>query len=256
MQLKVLKKAPYTGAFFAFWLSLTAFAGAPHIAAVRHVIDGDSLQLVSRQQVRLIGVNTPEMHGADDQPEPFAIQARDMTKRLVGNQPVRLIPGADKYDHYHRLLAYVETEDGRDIPEQLLAEGLGFLVAIPPNLARLNRYQAAQERARLAGRGIWGISAYSPIPADRFTRHDPTRGFKQVSGRITGYNRSRRYYYFKLSPNFEIKVPREYWIYFDMNPDALVGKSVVVRGWITQGKYRLQMRVPHPAMMEIESPHQ
>ena len=253
MQLNGLQKAPLVGAFFALWLSATALAGAPRVAEVRHVIDGDSLQLISRQQVRLIGVNTPEMHGADDRPEPFALQARDMTKRLIGRLPVRLFPGADKYDHYHRLLAYVETGDGRDIPEQLLTEGLGFLVVIPPNLARLNRYQAAQERARSAGRGIWGLAAYAPIPADRFTHKDPTRGFKQVSGRISGYNRSRRYYYFKLSSNFEIKVPREYWVYFDMRPDTLVGKSVVVRGWITQGKYRLQMRVPHPAMMDIGS---
>jgi len=241
------------GAFFVFCLSLTAFAAQPQVAEVRRVIDGDSLQLVSRQQVRLIGVNTPELHGADDRPEPYALQARDMTRRLVGKQPVRLFPGAQKYDHYHRLLAYTETADGRDIPEQLLTEGLGFLVAIPPNLARLNRYQAAQERARSAGRGVWGLAEYAPIPAEKFKHNDPTRGFKQVSGKILSYNRSRRNYYFKLSPNFEIKVPREYWLYFDMNADALVGKSVVVRGWITQGKYRLQMRVPHPAMMDIGS---
>jgi endonuclease YncB( thermonuclease family) len=252
MQLNGLKKAPYVGAFFALWLSATALAATPQVAQVHRVIDGDSLQLASRQQVRLIGVNTPEMHGADDRPEPFALQARDMTRRLIGKQPVRLVPGADKFDHYHRLLAYVETEDGRDIPEQLLAEGLGFLVAIPPNLARLNRYQEAQERARSARRGIWGEPAYAPIPADKFTRNDPTRGFKQVSGRVLAFNQSSRNYYFKLSRNFEIKVPRAYWIYFDMNPQALVGRSVVVRGWITRGKYRLQMRVPHPAMMDIE----
>lgn len=250
-----LQKAPFLGAFFALWLSAT-FAATPQVVQVRHVIDGDSLQLMSRQQVRLIGVNTPEMHGANDRPQPFALQARDMTRRLIGKQPVRLFPGADKYDHYHRLLAYVETEDGRDIPEQLLAEGLGFLVAIPPNLARLNRYQEAQERARSVGRGIWGEAAYAPIPADKFTRNDPTRGFNQVSGQVIAFNQSSRYYYFKLSRNFEIKVPRAYWIYFGMKPGALVGKSVIVRGWITPGKYRLQMRVPHPAMMDIEPQNQ
>ena len=251
MQMNVSKKAPLMGAFFALCLSITAL-GAPQVAEVRHVIDGDSLQLVSRQQVRLIGVNTPEMHGADDQPEPYAVQARQMTQRLIAHQPVRLIAGADKYDRYHRLLAYVETEDGRDIPEQLLTEGLGFLVAIPPNLARLNRYQAAQERARAARRGVWSVAAYAPIPADQFTRHDPTRGFKQVHGKIITFNRSSHNYYFKLSPNFEIKIPREYWIYFGTKPEALLGRSVVVRGWITPGKYRLQMRVPHPAMMDID----
>jgi len=250
MQLNGLQKAPLAGAFFALWLSATAF-GAAQVAEVRHVIDGDSLQLVSRQQVRLIGVNTPEMHGADDQPEPYAIQAREMTQRLIAHQPVRLVPGTDKYDRYHRLLAYVETEDGRDIPEQLLTEGLGFLVAIPPNLARLNRYQLAQERARAAGRGVWHVAAYAPIPAEQFTRHDPTRGFKQVRGKIIAFNQSSKNYYFKLSHNFEIKVPRAYWVYFDMKPEALLGRTVVVRGWITPGKYRLQMRVPHPAMMDI-----
>jgi len=251
MQLNGLKKAPWTGAFFALWLSATAF-GAVQVAEVRHVIDGDSLQLASRQQVRLIGVNTPEMHGADDQPEPYAIQAWEMTRRLIANQPVRLVPGIDKYDRYHRLLAYVETEDGRDIPEQLLTEGMGFLVAIPPNLARLNRYQAAQERARAAGRGVWRDAAYAPIPAEQFTRHDPKRGFKQVRGKIIAFNQSSKNYYFKLSSNFEIKVPLAYWIYFGMKPEALMGRTVVVRGWITPGKYRLQMRVPHPAMMDIE----
>jgi len=251
MQLNGLKKAPWMGAFFALWLSATAF-GAAQVAEVRHVIDGDSLQLVNMQQVRLIGVNTPEMHGADDHPEPYAVQAQQLTRNLIANQPVRLVPGADKYDRYHRLLAYVETEDGRDIPEQLLTEGLGFLVAIPPNLARLNRYQVAQKRAREAGRGVWGTPAYAPIPANQFTRHDPTRGFKQVSGKIFAFNRSSKNYYFKLSRNFEIKVPRANWIYFDAKPEALLGRSVVVRGWITPGKYRLQMRVPHPAMMDID----
>jgi len=253
MRMNGLIKAPFAGAFFVFWLSAVALGAAPQVAQVKRVIDGDSLQLVNRQQVRLIGVNTPEMHGADDKPEPFALRARSMTRQLIGTRPVRLFPGAEKYDHYHRLLAYVETDDGRDIPEQLLAEGLGFLVAIPPNLARLNRYQEAQERARSARRGIWGLTAYAPVPANKFTRNDPTRGFKQVRGKVSGYNRSRRNYYFKLSSNFEIKVPREYWIYFDMRPEALLGKSVVVRGWITRGKYRLQMRVPHPAMMDIGS---
>jgi len=252
MRLKGLQKALLASAFFVFWLSLNALA-ATQVAHVRYVIDGDSLQLANKLQVRLIGVNTPEMHGADDQPEPFAIQARDMTRRLINSQPVRLTPGTDKYDRYHRLLAYVETGDGRDIPEQLLTEGMGFLVAIPPNLARLNRYEEAQERARAAGRGVWGVAAYAPIPAKDFSRHDSRHGFKQVRGQVNSFNSSRKYYYFKLSRNFEFKVPRAYWIYFGMKPEALVGKSVVVRGWVTPGKYRMQMRVPHPAMMEIES---
>lgn len=252
MQLNGLQKAPLAGAFFALWLCAGALADTPRLAEVHRVIDGDSLQLVSRQQVRLIGVNTPEMVGADQRPEPLALQARAMTKRLIGNRPVRLTTGVEKYDRHHRLLAYVDTADGRDIPEQLLTEGMGFLVAIPPNVARLDRYQLAQQRARAAGRGVWGQAALAPIPAGGFTRGDRTRGFKQVSGIVMAMNRSGNNYYFRLSKNFEFKVPRANWVYFDMAPESMVGRSVIVRGWVTRGKYRLQMRVPHPAMMDIE----
>jgi len=248
------KKAPLAGAFFIAWVAWTgaaAWADTASKVEIRYVIDGDSLQLKSGQQVRLIGVNTPEMHGADDQPEPLAITARDTLVRLIDERPIRMIPGQEKRDRHRRLLAYVETADGRDVQERLLTEGLGFLVAIPPNTDRLTRYQAAQQNARAAGRGVWNVPAFAPLAAEQIGKNDPLRGFKQVRGTVSRYNASKRYYYFRMSSGFEFKVPRINWLYFDGQPRDMVGKTLVVRGWVTRGKYRLQMRVGHPAMMDM-----
>jgi len=256
MHWRVSKRALLAGAFFIAWAGWSApatRADATGLVEVAYVIDGDSLQLKSGQQVRLIGVNTPEMHGADDQPEPLAINARDTLIRLIDKRPVRLIPGNEKRDRHLRLLAYVETADGRDVQERLLTEGLGFLVAIPPNTDRLTRYQAAQQRARAARRGVWDVPAFAPLAAEQIGKHDPLRGFKQVHGTVNRYNASKSYYYFRLSPGFEFKVPRINWLYFDGSPKGMVGKTVTVRGWVTRGKYRLQMRVGHPSMMDMDT---
>lgn len=254
MRLNGLHKAPLAGAFFITWLLLTVSgvsADPVKKVEVRQVVDGDSLVLANGQQVRLIGINTPEMSGADDRPEPLAKQARDTLEYLIGSQPVRLVPGEEKRDRHRRLLAHVETVDGRDVQERLLTEGLAFLVAIPPNIARLNRYSNAQDIARRARRGVWRDPAFQPIAASDLPATDPLGRFKQVRGTVIKYNASKRYYYFRMSGGFEFKVPRDYWVYFDGQPGGLVGKEMTVRGWVTKGKYRLQMRVSHPAMMDL-----
>jgi hypothetical protein len=56
--------------------------------------------------------------------------------------------------------------------------------------------------------------------------------------------------YFDLSPQVALVVPSEDWEkYFRGNPPALVGQRVVARGWLTESKGRLHLRVPHPAML-------
>lgn len=256
MQRNGLQKAPLAGAFLFAWLGLALATGLlaaePRLVEVRHVIDGDSLALVNGQQVRLIGVNTPEMVGADDKPEPLAVLARTTLAELINRQPVRLVPGTEEQDRHRRLLAYIESADGVDVQERLLSEGLGFLVAIPPNLARLDRYRTAQNSARRSGRGVWGHPAFAPLVADNLRKRDPVHGFRQVRGTIRSVHSGSRDYYFKLSPGFQIKIAKSNWIYFRKRPQEMLRQSVVVRGWVTRGKHRLQMRVSHPAMIEYE----
>ncbi|MBU4216765.1 lamin tail domain-containing protein [Candidatus Parcubacteria bacterium] len=75
---------------------------------VARVIDGDTIELVTGEKVRYIGVDTPELNGvgsADDECLAWAAKVRN--EQLIQSGQVRLVGdvGADK-DTYGRLLRY------------------------------------------------------------------------------------------------------------------------------------------------------
>jgi endonuclease YncB( thermonuclease family) len=258
-----LKKALYTGAFLLpwlrkrfipvpllFWTLLTAATvlAATEIAEVRHVLDGDTVILRNSQHVRLIGINAPEL-GKDDAPDqPLAARARDRLAQLVRGQRVTLAFERERQDHYGRLLAHVYLPDGRDVEEILLREGLAWAVAVPPNVGKLAVLLAAENEVRGTGRGVWDESAYAPTPAEQLTAQDT--GFRFIEGTILRYQSHRKLIYFDLSPRVALVVTREDWKkYHHGIPRDWVGRRIVARGWLTDSKGRLHLRVPHPAML-------
>jgi endonuclease YncB( thermonuclease family) len=122
---------------------------------VARVYDGDTLTLSGGERVRLRYVNTPEIKP----PQPFAEAARDRTAAFVGKHKIRLHYGTVSRDSYGRLLADIESQK-RDLAEHLLEEGLAHLFVVPPVDRNLAPLRDAQERARSAGRGIWGDPAF------------------------------------------------------------------------------------------------
>lgn len=88
--------------------------------AIRLLADGRS--------VRLIGVNAPELAHHGRPAEPLAQQAQRRLAELLrdSGQRVRLVNGQQARDHYGRVLAHAFDARGRNLEEQLLAEGLGF----------------------------------------------------------------------------------------------------------------------------------
>ena len=215
---------------------------------IRHVIDGDTVVRADGRHVRLIGINAPELgkDGAPDQ--PLAKTARARLVDLVEKKRVTLVFEQERQDHYGRLLARVRLPDGSDAGEQLLREGLAWAIAIPPNLEKLSANIAAENEARSARRGVWNESAYAPKPADRLTLRDT--GFQLIDGKILRHGQGRHLMYFDLSPNVTLTVPREDWKkYFQGNPSSWVGHRVITRGWLTETKGRLRLRVAHPAML-------
>jgi Staphylococcal nuclease homologue len=63
-----------------------------------------------------------------------------------------------KTDRYGRLLAYV-CKDEAMFNETLLEEGYAQVATPPPNVKYVDRFLAAQEEARNAGKGLWVLSA-------------------------------------------------------------------------------------------------
>lgn len=230
-------------------LQLSTVPAAAEPATVRHVLDGDSFILADGRQARLIGINAPEFgkDGAPDQPLARAARARLVA--LVEKKQVTLVFEKERQDHYGRLLARARLADGDDAGTRLLREGLGWAIAIPPNLENLDADLAAEDEARGARRGVWNEPAYAPKPADGLAPGGT--GFQRVEGRIRRHGQGRSLIYFDLSPNLTLTVPRADWKkYFSGEPSAWVGQRVIARGWVTEHRGRLRLRVAHPAMLK------
>ncbi|MEU8000466.1 thermonuclease family protein [Catellatospora sp. NPDC049111] len=131
-------------------------------------LDGDSLQVTADQpgpvidvtepvQVRLLGIDAPELHGADGSPQCWADTARAELRRLAPNgSRLWLLPDEQRLDPYGRRLVYAWTTDGRFVNGELAARGAVRELAIRPNLAFQQDLHDAVEQARTERRGLWG----------------------------------------------------------------------------------------------------
>jgi micrococcal nuclease len=128
-------------------------------AIVTDVVDGDTIEVAlgggREEDVRYIGVDTPESVAPGEPVQCFGPQASRFNERLVGGRRVILRFDAERRDQYGRLLAYVYQ--GRAFVNAVLVRrGMARTLTIPPNdsfaplLARLER--AAGRR----GHGLWG----------------------------------------------------------------------------------------------------
>ena len=127
---------------------------------VAHVDDGDSLVVSidgQRERVRLIGVNAPE------QDECLADVARQALVEAVAGETVLLEPDVQDVDEFGRLLRYVWL-DSTLINESLTEQGLAIAREYAPNTARQASLDAAQQRARDDGLGMWSVGACGNTP--------------------------------------------------------------------------------------------
>lgn len=136
----------------------TVLAGADW--TVIDVTDGDTVVVTGPdgdQRVRLIGINTPESD------ECFGGEATAGMQSLVDGRAVRLVADRSDTDQYGRLLRFVEVLDDRgveiDVGATMVAAGLALSRRYPPDTARNDRYDALQEEAQAAARGLWASDA-------------------------------------------------------------------------------------------------
>jgi len=141
------------------------------MARVVRVIDGDTIEarIGGRDEdVRLIGVDTPETVKPDTPVQCFGERASHFTKRRLTGRRVRLVFGVERRDVYGRLLAYVYLAQGTFDGSQhaqthqwlfnavLARRGLARPLTIPPNDRFAPRFERLAVAAARAGRGLWG----------------------------------------------------------------------------------------------------
>ncbi len=133
----------------------------PPAAATAYVvraIDGDTIEVRlegRREDVRYIGVDTPETVKPGAPVQCFGPRAHRANRRLVAHRRVRLVFGVERRDDYGRLLAYVYLR-GRLVNAELVRRGLARTLTIPPNDRLAGRLGGLEMAAARAGRGLWG----------------------------------------------------------------------------------------------------
>jgi micrococcal nuclease len=127
-------------------------------ATVVRVVDGDTIEARIGDRVedlRYIGVDTPETVKPDTPVQCFGPQASAFNHRLVEQQQVRLVFGVERRDVYGRLLAYVYL-GRRFVNAILVRRGLARSLTIPPNDRFAPLFRRLEMQAARAGRGLWG----------------------------------------------------------------------------------------------------
>jgi micrococcal nuclease len=127
-------------------------------ALVTRVVDGDTVEVWlggQEEDVRYIGVDTPETVKPGAPVDCFGPQASSFNHRLVERRRVRLVFGPERRDQYGRLLAYVYLGD-RFVNAELVRRGLARTLNIPPNDRFAGRLKRLEIAAARAGRGLWG----------------------------------------------------------------------------------------------------
>jgi len=139
-----------------------ALAQNTQTVAVTRVVDGDTIEvnppLSWTEDVRLLGVDTPETVDPGEPVEPYGPEASAFTKRQLEGERVTLIFDQERTDQYGRALAYVRISgQSETFNETLLKQGYAQLYIVSPNDRYEARFSQAQEQARQAQRGIWSL---------------------------------------------------------------------------------------------------
>lgn len=132
-------------------------------ATVARVVDGDTIVVrgidvgkpdrsTGGRVVRLIGIDTPEIHGRTG---CYGTQAAGFTRRRLGSREVLVAFDVDVTDRYGRALAYV-WRDGVLFNAELVRDGYAQQLTVPPNVRYAELFRRLVVQARRDGRGLWG----------------------------------------------------------------------------------------------------
>ena len=223
------------------------------------VPDGDTVYLSNGDRIRLLGINAPEIAHRNRQGEPGGEQAAKFLRDLLmgsgegeqEGQRVGLVDDVERQDHYKRRLAHLFDDQGNNLNQLMVEQGLAFVYLHPPNLKFSDDYLAAEQRARAEQRGLWALDRYQVRSMRK--AGDWRNSFRRLRGRLKSVQHKRKYSYLKFSSGLTASIPKQYLQSFraaGKDPDDLIGQELVIRGWVKRYRGKPSMFLNHPSHIE------
>jgi micrococcal nuclease len=165
------------------------------VHTVTHVVDGDTIDIENDIRIRLIGVDTPARG------ECGFSESRAFMQELLKSEQIYIekdITGADRYDRLLRYI-YVPSDDIREddvlVQDALLRAGWARTLAIAPDNRYRDLFASAQEEAKRAELGIWGLcDPTQEVVAERQADSDPIDSSCTIKGNISEKSYGRNYF--------------------------------------------------------------
>lgn len=165
---------------FAAVAALVAFSLPSHAAirnlegTVTRVDDGDIITVVaegsSNLEVRLYGIDTPEIRHDRDPGQPYGETAKQELTRMIFGKTVTLEIWDIDVDR--RMLGIVYL-DGRNINKEMLLMGMAWASHLHISTPHTYEFFKAEKRARETRRGLWKDE--NPVPPWKFRANRRTQ---------------------------------------------------------------------------------
>ena len=207
-------------------------------AQVRSVIDGRTVQLTDRREVRLAGIEVPQKHDG---------AAKMALETLVAGRDVALLRLGAESDRYGRVVALVSVEPaapelGQSVQRALLAQGRARVAANLGDSACAASLLEAERTARKGGLGLWADPYYVIRHAEDPAGILAVRGrFAVVEGKVLSVRESGATIYVKFgrrwTDDFTVTVQKRNQRNFTaagLELKKLAGQHVRVRGTIEE----------------------
>jgi endonuclease YncB( thermonuclease family) len=227
-------------------------------AIVTRVVDGASFVLEDGRKVRLAGLE-PAVRPLDlaaEAPWPYADEALTVLGALLLGETISLTLAGRTVDRHGHVLAQVtRTSDGLWVQGEMVRRGLARVGTLPDLRHRAADMLAAERQARQAGRGLWAHPAMAIRSPTNVRAH--VDSFQLVEGLVLDVADIRGRLYLNFGPDwredFTVTIAPDDRDAFEdagMDPAALAGRSIRVRGWVDV-RNGAMIEATHPEQIEL-----
>lgn len=127
------------------------------IGTIVSISDGDTLRVLvgtNEMNIRLIGIDTPEIHHQDEPIQCYGVAAKQGLSNLILNKEVRLEKDVSDVDKYDRYLRYIWIGDTL-VNEYMTKNGYAMASSYPPDTKYQDLIDTGEKYAKDNLIGFW-----------------------------------------------------------------------------------------------------